>query len=572
MPQKYSKTEQEHLRRLWQELSLLVQRARTTMSPSLANPELAHHIKADPNGVLTPALNSWMADSLIQEGRTREAVRQLNQIVKKFPDRKFSNAAWASSALDRIAACHEAKREYKRAADAHKLNLEKFSSGRSRALLQYRIARLAERAGRTNDAINGFNRAARLSDRPEETQVSIRELARRDAARLKSDHGWMFREFEDLAHELALRLERKQTGKLEKLASPTHFSLGVHCGEADFTGREKVLGLFFRDLLKSNVNVDTGKIWGSGDKRYLATANWSGEHFVGQVILLLSKTLYGWEWSGIALTQFPEGWVETLGPPSQGTNQPLALAIRAPWPAGLSFRAGGIVPFAAQLTGCLALGVPFAQAMCLVMASFASPCGFGPGGLYYGGVAGIGFTHTGQDFFAVDFARFLQGVPALNITVNTPVLAVQSGLVSGVRGDTVSGAATITNSVLIKHMTEEGFLIGALIAILSGTRLTELARPRFTSRYLHLAGPNQLQVSAGMFVPQGGRLGLMDDTGTSVDHHLHFGIYDRTGPGFAVEGPLTPAGPSVRPNPMDGQTLNNADDGRCITSSNVPVP
>ena len=81
------------------------------------------------------------------------------------------------------------------------------------------------------------------------------------------------------------------------------------------------------------------------------------------------------------------------------------------------------------------------------------------------------------------------------------------------------------------------------------------------SRYLHMAGPNLIPVSVGMFVRQGARLGPMDDTGSSAYDHLHFSIHDDA-----------MGGASVRPNPMDGQPLTNTDDGRCILSSNVPFP
>jgi hypothetical protein len=34
----------------------------------------------------------------------------------------------------------------------------------------------------------------------------------------------------------------------------------------------------------------------------------------------------------------------------------------------------------------------------------------------------------------------------------------------------------------------------------------------------------------------------------------------------------TSLGRTVRPTPMDGQTLNDIDDGRCVFSTNVPIP
>jgi hypothetical protein len=67
-----------------------------------------------------------------------------------------------------------------------------------------------------------------------------------------------------------------------------------------------------------------------------------------------------------------------------------------------------------------------------------------------------------------------------------------------------------------------------------------------------------------MPVKVGNRLGLMDDTGQSWLHHLHFSIHDRLTP-----YPGSSYGASVRPTPMDGQTLGDGDSGKCIRSSNI---
>lgn len=267
------------------------------------------------------------------------------------------------------------------------------------------------------------------------------------------------------------------------------------------------------------------------------------------------------------VTQFPEAaWETILGPQEIRTNQPLPLAIKSPWPAGLSFRAGGIVFFGSQVLVCGALG-PFAFA-CFAALS-ASSCGFGPGGLYYGGVSGANFTHGGDDFFAIDFARFTSGVPFSNATFGTSVRCVQTGMVSGVRNPFGTGSTAFDNRVLVKHMTEPEFLLMVIIEILSGQPLRPLATPRFTSQYVHLDGPFLIPVSPGMWARQGANLGPMDDTGISVGHHLHFSIHDRTMPASGGETALYPAGLSVRPTPMDGQRLIEADDGACVSSTNV---
>jgi hypothetical protein len=100
--------------------------------------------------------------------------------------------------------------------------------------------------------------------------------------------------------------------------------------------------------------------------------------------------------------------------------------------------------------------------------------------------------------------------------------------------------------------------IAYFIALLSGVMPT--LNLRYTASYLHLDGPGKIPVSTGMYVKQGKVLGLMDDTGDSVGHHLHFVLYDN-----AIHV-------SVRPTPMDGQSLWEWDDGRCMHSTNVLIP
>jgi hypothetical protein len=83
---------------------------------------------------------------------------------------------------------------------------------------------------------------------------------------------------------------------------------------------------------------------------------------------------------------------------------------------------------------------------------------------------------------------------------------------------------------------------------------------RYSTRHLHLDGPSLIPVSVGMYLRQGARLGPMDDTGLSQAHHLHFELIDNQ------------TGVTVRPTPMDGQTLEDWDDGRCMQSTNIPIP
>jgi hypothetical protein len=346
--------------------------------------------------------------------------------------------------------------------------------------------------------------------------------------------------------------------------------LGVLNGESMFVDRRRLLDVIGDELRRSKVRTDPFSLQGTGDKRYLETEGWEGSFLRNRVVLLLTHALEGWEWSGVAVTEFPEAtWGEILGPPERGSNQPLSLTIKSPWPRGLTLRAGGIIPFTIQLVRCAGAGPYPLPLLCIFRLAASSPCGLGPGGLYYGGVAGFNFTHGGDDFFAIDFARYRFGVPLQNQTFGTQVLAVQMGMVSGVNAAIATGATSTDNRVLVKHLTEADFIMIVILEILSGRPLRPFATPRFTSMYLHLDGPFKIPVSPGMFVRQGANLGAMDDTGRSLHHHLHFSIHDRAVTGTQAEGALTPAGRSVRPNPMDGQRLLDFDDGACVFSTNI---
>jgi len=159
-------------------------------------------------------------------------------------------------------------------------------------------------------------------------------------------------------------------------------------------------------------------------------------------------------------------------------------------------------------------------------------------GFYYN----QGPTHSGSDAFAIDFTAYRRGIPFDNIAGGVSELAAADGIVRMTDPDAASGDSSDANEVQINHDDPA-----------TGTA-------RFVSRYLHMAGPGLVPVSAGMAVPQGSRLGFMDDTGTSVLDHLHFSIHD-TSAGSGI-------GPSVRPSPMDGRGLGDGDSGTCIRSTN----
>jgi murein DD-endopeptidase MepM/ murein hydrolase activator NlpD len=314
------------------------------------------------------------------------------------------------------------------------------------------------------------------------------------------------------------------------------------------------------DLRASEVRCDARALAGCGRRRHLDTAGWTGEWFAGAVRFTVERTRDGWEWTGISPFAPTEAWVKQLEPDERATNQPLSLPIKAPWPAGIRMRAGGLLPYIGEQAAIVAASfIPFvgwsiAQGMTYGFA--ARDCGFGPGVLYYN-MAPTHLTSVASSAFAIDFVRYLQFVPYANVAGATPALSIAPGIVTLRDAGFVSGDGDPNhpNTVHIRHV-----IMGAIQLKGGGFVNITISTP-FVSRYLHMAGPNLIPVSVGMFVRQGARLGTMDDTGSSAFDHLHFSIHDDA-----------MGGASVRPNPMDGQPLTDSDDGRCILSSNVPFP
>jgi murein DD-endopeptidase MepM/ murein hydrolase activator NlpD len=343
-----------------------------------------------------------------------------------------------------------------------------------------------------------------------------------------------------LADVLRQALEAGDVAALERIVGTTHFAVGPAGGHTRFE-KPAMLEALMRDLRDSRVQVRQ-ELAGSGSKRYLTTTGWKGEWYRGEVTLLLTRAPKGWQWTAVVLSQPHEAWVDRWRPAKlQQTSQALPFALSAPWPAGQSFKAGGLTQYIVEQAAVVAAG----PAGKLILAGLAmGACGFGPRGSYYN----QGDTHDEEDAFAIDFTRFERGVPYLNASGGTPLLAAQDGVVSKVRDGNASGDPDAANMVVIDHADP---------AAPTDTN-------RFRSVYLHLAGPFQILVSYMMPVVTGQRLGPIDDTGNSTGSHLHFSIHDRTLP-----HPNSSYGRSVRPTPLSGTRLGDADSGRCVLSDNV---
>jgi murein DD-endopeptidase MepM/ murein hydrolase activator NlpD len=539
-----SRTE-DSLRPLWEHASELVLRARCEQRASSSNEALRHFVKEDPSGPLAPLMLAWIADNLVFDKNFEEAIGAYERLLKRHGRKRFRGLPWGVYALEQMAHCHARLGRLERA--VRELSAARALPGhQAQSWLHFRSAQVLEEGFKDRDAQRAYRRVTSSADDVHSTEVPLPELARRAADRLAGKRP--LEAFPDrLATALVRALETRDVATLARLASRTHFSLGVAGSEIDFLDFAKLAPYLKQDLGRSKVVVDPAALLGSGGKLYLDTDGWSGKLLSGRVYFILARVRDGWEWRGVALTQINESFLELIPPAVPQKNQPLQLPIKAPYPQNACFRAGGLTHFLESF-------LPFIGGYIMLSDLFSS-CGYGPGGFYYN----QGPTHRGREAFAIDFTHYQHGLAFRNTAGGVPVLAVQAGIVSMVRSNITSGDSSLENRVQIDHPS-----LNEVLGLIFGIPLP--AQLKYQSWYLHLAGPGQVLVSLGMWVQQGARLGPINDTGNSAFDHLHFSLHDRD---IVVDG--EPYG-SIRPTPMDGHALGDGDGGVCLCSTNVPVP
>lgn len=561
---------------LWKALSQQVHRARCAPHPEGVNELLRHHIESQ--GPLAPMLMHWSGDNLAAGQRFEQARDAYAALVDRYAERSFAGMPWGVHALEQAALCHTRLGDFERASAAHEQRLKSWPAFVSASQTSFRQAELAERTGDDKAAVALYRRAAKATNWPRQGLVNLRDLARRNAERLELGSPWVRADVHQLAGELGRALRRRDFEALDALASATHFSYAPGGGERAFVDRTAALQVLHSELATTELGIDPTRLRGSGGKLYLDTNGWCGEVFGDDVSFLLSRAPGGYEWSGVIgrprqhmnghFPRDPKEVPDTKPPkrtpqpgPTTADKTVADLRLKAPFARGEFFRVGGIAPLAAELAALAATSAGagplfwLVYSSALAVRSLASPCGLGIGGLYYGQPT----THVGRYHFAVDFATYLRGVPFALATRGRPVLAIADGIVTYVQGSIASGDPTEANSVSIDHLLDVEAAVQFFVRLFGGT----WQPTRFGAEYLHFDGPGLVPVSVGMFVRQGARLGVMDDTGTSVLDHLHFSLHDRKLPWDSS---------SVRPTPMDGQSLNEGDDGRCMYSTNVPIP
>lgn len=526
------------LAREWQELSRLVQQARLGLRPTTVNSELERSAEREQAAPTAPAYRLWIADNFAAEGRWEEAIRACDATVDAAHEAGdlVEGLDVAAAARHRLAECAAASGQVDFALASWRQITA--SEPASEASVEAGVAAglLAETTGREEDAAEFYS----LNAAPElAAGVSGGQLARRALMRLEDADRVVLPSVGACHAQVNRALEDRDQRSLEELLSRSHFAVGFiggHFRFEDAAMRERLL-----TELAAGPVAKGGSLLGSGQKRYAFSDGWDGRLLRGTVGFVFTKGPRGWEWTGVALTEPTDEWMNRLSGGSDARNQPLPFPLKAPWPAGLSFMAGGLADFAVKAAAVAAAG-PLAGGL-LALGFARSDCGFGPRGFYYNDVSD---THQDEDAFAIDFTRYRHGVPFDNESGGTAVLAPAAGVVVTARGSRPSGDPNFSNTVELRHPDP-----------VTGDD------DRYLSRYLHLAGPSQLSVSDGMAVIVGQRLGTMNDTGNSVLDHLHFSIHDQT-----ESVPGASRGASVRPTPMDGTALRDGDGGACVLSSN----
>lgn len=237
----------------WRQISATVHKLRHTPVPTSTNELLREQIKSDPDGPFAAAYLLWVGDNFFQEARFEEAVEAYDELVGRYSDRVVGTKPLAAVALRQAGAAHERLGNPEEASRAYGRIAEGFAESTSVAWAHYEQGRVAEEAGNDKEALAAYDRAAKAPDVPASTQLGTHELARRAAERIRKPGEGIRPQPEYVARELARALEQRDDATLGRLASPTHFTLGVMHSERHFVEREKVLGQLVSDLQSSKV-------------------------------------------------------------------------------------------------------------------------------------------------------------------------------------------------------------------------------------------------------------------------------------------------------------------------------
>jgi tetratricopeptide (TPR) repeat protein len=555
----------------WADLSSSTIVAARLGKQAAINNELKAWAEAASEGPFRSVYWYWMGTNMLGRGDTQTAEEYLRRSLQHAEgDGSICSAHSIEAAVhERLAALYISQQNLEAGLEQYSAMLSLFGGRHPR--ITYLAGQACEAAGQKDLAINYWLSIADPEYRPNTSLEDYRQLARRNVDRLKKPESGY--ELNSLVQDLLEALLTRDDARLRRLASSTHFSVGLGC-HSHFVEREQVIEQLVADLRRRHIyHVKTQR---NSDRVMVETAGWCGKWFQGNIRFELRRFGSLWQWTSVSIHGNPHMYMERLEKHPKETNQPLPFSLKAPWDRGnnadKTFMAGGLgkadeapifvargiveiarwipIPFIHEILQSVSVAYDtLSPAEVARQAAMAlRPCGFGLRGFYYNAIA----SHTGADAFAIDFSDYDTFIAASEFW---PVLAAVDGRV-------VFSLHTIPND---SHAAPN------LVEIIS----TDASGNRFASRYLHLAQEARNPfLLAGTFVRQGTPLGRMQNTGNSAFPHLHFSIHNQMRPhpsgSLLASGEIS--GASVRPTPMDGFTLGDGNEGSCVLSSNGGLP
>lgn len=150
----------EHLRliEIWKAMSTIVHRVRHTNVPTASNGALKEHIRSDPDGLLSPFFEMWIADNYCLAGQYRNAIDTYRALASRYPERHFYGQALGAIALEQAAECHRRLGEPNDAIAALRQITATFQGACFPAWIRFRIGQIAERAGSYDEDIAAYRR------------------------------------------------------------------------------------------------------------------------------------------------------------------------------------------------------------------------------------------------------------------------------------------------------------------------------------------------------------------------------------------------------------------------------
>lgn len=513
--------------------------------------------------VLSPTLQFWSAENLLLDAQFPAAAAACADLRERFPE-----TVWAEESHLLEAQAHVRLGDVDAALGVYDLAAHGESVVAHRARFEH--GALLERQNRRAEAEVSFRDLLRR--RPSESLGSwfdrIEDAAERRIKRCIGQPSPGCPSPRDVAFRLARALREKDMAALRALSSPTHFAVGIT--ESSYLGFDAIADGLRDALGRSAVVADPTRLDLSGGTVGLVTTGWSPANPIDRIVFQISEEPSGWSWTGV--TPSGPGFMPKLdpgdpppfprphpgGPP--GPPQP-PFVLKAPWPSGQCFHAGGIGRYLESF-------IPI-WGWFIVLADMSgdcgySDCGYGAYGLYYGQWP----THQGKDYYAVDFTAYTRFLHYASRVPYTEALAAHYGVVTDAYGDTPYGlhSGYPNNFVNLEYLTPSQ--VAAYLNAPPGTDFSErlpqgpsgVRGGEWRTRYLHLG--QGLYVSKGMLLSAGVPLGLMDDTGNSSLPHLHFSLHSRD---LVIDGTPYYSVPLLQ---FDQTSLGANNAGDCVCSSN----